>query len=120
MSELNLNEKNEWGVDRFDMEDAMIQVAQSQEDLKLIMDNIYDGRTTFSVDKLANAVYGLVELMEARSRKMEEVFSKLLFLDHYSQMDLPADWNEWADRKVDDLNVVYDEGLIIEETNDGC
>ena len=123
---INPDEKNEFGVDRFTLEDAMIQVAQTQDDLKLIMDNIYDGITVYSVDKIANAVYGLVELMEARTRHMEEVYAKLFKLDQYSSIEATRKWEAyWASiKEQDDFpdNVRADEGLNVpaEETNDGC
>lgn len=127
--------KNEFGVDRFTLEDAMIQVAQSQDDLKLIMDNIYDGITVYSIDKTANAIYGLVELMEARTKHMEEVYAKLFKLDQFSNIERQRKWVEyWDSIKEDDENdfpdtVRMDEGLIApdmdtltteEESNDGC
>jgi hypothetical protein len=142
MSLVDVGKKNEWGVDRFDMEDAMIQVAMSQDDLKLIMDNIYDGRTRYSVDKMANAIYGLVELMEARTKKMEDIFAKLHLLDDYAPEHVkalrPLDWESWAEQRAKDLywnnldkdwddlddfpdNVRRDEGLVDDgESNDGC
>lgn len=127
--------KNEFGVDRFTLEDAMIQVAQSQDDLKLIMDNIYDGLTVYSIDKTANAIYGLVELMEARTKHMEEVYAKLFKLDQFSSVEAARKWGAyWDSIKEDDENdfpdnVRMDEGLIApdmdtltteEENNDGC
>ena len=130
--ELDVGKKNEWGVDRFDMEDAMIQVAMSQDDLKLIMDNIYDGRTPYSMDKMANAIYGLVELMEARTKKMEDIFAKLHLLNEYAPDHVkalrPMDWERWAEQRAKDLadsdfpdTVRMDEGLIEEGVSpDGC
>ena len=127
--------KNEFGVDRFTLEDAMIQVAQSQDDLKLIMDNIYDGVTVYSVDKTANAIYGLVELMEARTKHMEEVYAKLFKLDQFSSLEATrkwqAYWNSIDEEEMEDFpdTVRMDEGLIApdmdtltteEENNDGC
>jgi len=132
MSLVDVGKKNEWGVDRFDMEDAMIQVAQSQYDLKLIMDNIYDGRQPYSMDKMANSIYGLVELMEARTVKMEEIFAKLHLLDNYAPDDVkalrPLDWEEWAEQRAKDLedsdlpdSICIDEGLVSDgDINDGC
>ena len=127
--------KNEFGVDRFTLEDAMCQVAQSQDDLKLIMDNIYDGITVYSIDKTANAIYGLVELMEARTKHMEEVYAKLFKLDQFSSIEASRKWEAyWDSIKEDDENdfpdnVRMDEGLIAPdmdtlttegENNDGC
>jgi len=135
---IDFNTKNEFGVDRFTLEDAMIQVAQTQDDLKLIMDNIYDGLTVYSVDKVANAVYGLVELMEARTKHMEDVYAKLFKLDQYSSIEKVRKWEAyWESIKEDDENdfpdnVRMDEGLVTnewdtpigksvdEENNDGC
>lgn len=119
--------KNEFGVDRFTLEDAMIQVAQSQDDLKLIMDNIYDGITVYSIDKTANAIYGLVELMEARTKHMEEVYAKLFKLDQFSSLEATRKWQAyWNSIDAEDLedfpdNVRMDEGLISDgESPDGC
>jgi hypothetical protein len=99
------------------------------------MDNIYDGITVYSVDKTANAIYGLVELMEARTKHMEEVYAKLFKLDQYSNIERQRKWVEyWDSIKEDDENdfpdtVRMDEGLIApdmdtltteEESNDGC
>jgi hypothetical protein len=121
---IDFNTKNEFGVDRFTLEDAMIQVTQTQDDLKLIMDNIYDGITVYSVDKVANAVYGLVELMEARTKHMEEVYAKLFKLDQYSSVERQRKWEAYWD-SIDDAedfpDNVRDEGLIVDGDNvDGC
>ena len=123
---IDFNTKNEFGVDRFTLEDAMIQVAQTQDDLKLIMDNIYDGITVYSIDKTANAIYGLVELMEARTKRMEEVYAKLFKLDQYSSIEKARKWEAyWESIKKEDDNDfpenVRDEGLVVDGVSpDGC
>jgi len=88
--------KNKWGVDRFDLEDAMMRVAMTQDDIELIAEMSYENK--WSPDKTMNAWIGLAQLLEARTRKQEEVFVKLLELDDFAPQEMkdnrPAHWNE--------------------------
>ena len=80
--------KNKWGVDRFDLEDAMMRVAMTQDDIRLISEMAYE--MNWSPDKTMNAWIGLAEILEARTLKQEEIFAKLLELDEYA----PKHWDE--------------------------
>ena len=88
--------KNKWGVDRFDLEDAMMQVAMTADDILLVSEMAYE--KNWSADKTMNAWLGVAHLLEARTLKQEEVFAKLLELDDYApqeQKDLrPKHWEE--------------------------
>ena len=88
--------KNKWGVDRFDLEDAMMRVAMTQDDIELIAEMAYE--KNWSPDKTMNAWIGVAHLLEARTLKQEEVFAKLLELDDYAPQEMkdnrPAHWNE--------------------------
>ena len=76
-----MNEKNKWGVDRFDLEQAMMNVAMTQDDIVLLSEMAYE--KDWSADKVMNAWIGLSILLEARTLKQEEIYSKLFMLDPY-------------------------------------
>lgn len=80
--------KNKWGVDRFDLEDAMMRVAMTRDDIDLIAEMSYEMK--WSPDKTMNAWIGLAEILEARTLKQEEIFAKLHELDEYR----PQNWDE--------------------------
>jgi len=88
--------KNKWGVDRFDLEDAMMRVAMTQDDIELIAEMSYENK--WSVDKTMNAWIGIAQLLEARTLKQEEVFAKLLELDDFAPQEMkdkrPKHWEE--------------------------
>ena len=74
--------KNKWGVDRFDLETAMMNVAITQDDILLVAEMAYE--RNWSADKAMNAWIGLAHLLEARTLKQEEIFSKLMETDDYA------------------------------------
>lgn len=74
--------KNKWGVDRFDLEEAMMHVAMTQDDIMLVSEMAYE--KDWSADKTMNAWIGVSHLLEARTLKQEEIYSKLFELDEYS------------------------------------
>ena len=88
--------KNKWGVDRFDLEDAMMRVAMTQDDIELIAEMAYENK--WSVDKTMNAWIGLAQILEARTLKQEEIYAKLLELDDFAPQEMkdlrPKHWEE--------------------------
>jgi|DEB0MinimDraft_10_1074344.scaffolds.fasta_scaffold19434_3 hypothetical protein len=80
--------KNKWGVDRFDLETAMMKVAMTQDDIMLIAETAYND--DWNADKTMNAWIGLAHLLEARTLKQEVIFSKLFEIDGYE----PHNWDE--------------------------
>ena len=88
--------KNKWGVDRFDLEDAMIKVAMTRDDIDLIAEMSYENK--WSPDKTLNAWIGLAEILEARTLKQEEIFAKLLELDDYAPQEQKDKrvWNKYT------------------------
>ena len=80
--------KNRWGVDRFDLENAMMSVAMTQDDILLLSETIYE--RGWSEDEAMNAWIGLAHLLQARTLKQEQVYAKLFELDEYT----PKHWDE--------------------------
>lgn len=88
--------KNKWGVDRFDLETAMMNVAMTQDDIMLIAETAYNN--DWHADKTMNAWIGLAHLLEARTLKQEQIFEKLHELNDYApdyqKAQRPAHWDE--------------------------
>ena len=88
--------KNKWGVDRFDLETAMMNVAMTQDDILLVAEMAYE--MNWSADKTMNAWIGLAHLLEARTLKQEHIFERLHELNDYApqhQKDQrPKHWDE--------------------------
>lgn len=85
--------KNKWGVDRFDLETAMMNVAMTVDDINLIAELSYE--MNWSPDKTMNAWIGLAQLLEARTLKQEEIYAKIFELDQYAPKDnRPENWEE--------------------------
>jgi len=88
--------KKKFGVDRFDLEDAMMRVAMTQDDILLLSETAYE--KNWSVDKTMNAWIGLAQLLEARTLKQEEIFTKLFELNEYAPQEVkdlrPKHWEE--------------------------
>ena len=92
--------KNKWGVDRFDLEDAMMQVAMTIDDILLVSEMAYE--KNWSADKTMNAWIGLAHLLEARSLKQEEIFVKLLELNQYAPQEQKDNRpKHWEDKGFD-------------------
>jgi hypothetical protein len=94
--------KNEWGVDRFDLEEAMMNVAITQDDILLVAEMAYE--KNWSADKTMNAWIGLAHLLEARTLKQEEIFTKLHELNEYAPDNAKAlRPDHWFDKIDDDM-----------------
>ena len=92
--------KNKFGVDRFDLEDAMMRVAMTQDDILLLSETAYE--KNWSADKTMNAWIGLAQLLEARTLKQEEIFTKLLELDDYAPDNVKELRSKHWDKVFDD------------------
>ena len=104
--------KNKWNVDRFDLEDAMMRVAMTQDDIELIAEMSYENK--WSADKTMNAWIGIAQLLEARTLKQEEIFAKLLELDDFAPQEMKDKrvWNKYTqeyDDKWEDKGFDFDE-----------
>jgi hypothetical protein len=76
--------KNKWGVDRFDLEAAIVRAFNTAEDIELMAGMFYDSSLVYDDDRRMNAMMGLSELATARNEKVWEIFCKLFELDDYS------------------------------------
>lgn len=67
-------------MDRFDLEQAIIDCYRVSDDLDLMLEEIFDGTidATFNCDSVHNALLGIKELHERRCQKLMNVFEQLL------------------------------------------
>lgn len=75
--------KNIWNVDRFDLEQALSNIANMQEDIQCVAEMIYDSELIYDPDRTHTVLMGLAELLAAKSHKAEIVFQKLFQLNDY-------------------------------------
>ena len=64
--------------DRFDLEDAIMQAWQTVDDIRLVTEEILDGKTPLNEDEIANALIGLEYLHKFRCSKLFDIFEELL------------------------------------------
>lgn len=67
-------------MDRFDLEQAIMDCYRVSDDLDLMLEEILDGTidATFNCDSVHNALLGIKELHERRCQKLMDVFEQLL------------------------------------------
>lgn len=67
-------------MDRFDLEQAIMDCYRVSDDLDLMLEEIFDGSidATFNCDSVHNALLGIKELHERRCQKLMNVFEQLL------------------------------------------
>jgi hypothetical protein len=71
-------------VDRFNLEDAIMSVWHTEEDLNIFFEQYYDGSKVMSKDDVANVLLGLKELHRMRCEKLWDTFKKVHRLDNYA------------------------------------
>lgn len=67
-------------MDRFDLEQAIMDCCRVSDDLELMLEEILDGSidATFNCDSVHNALLGIKELHDRRCNKLMQVFEELI------------------------------------------
>jgi phage head maturation protease len=73
--------------DRFDLEEALMVLAQTSEDLDLITDRLIESDTGSTTDAIANVLTGLSALHTYRFEKTFDIFEEMLMNGHFKQVD---------------------------------
>lgn len=73
---------------RFDLETDITALYSSAEDLKTVVQMMYDSDFIYDKDRTWNALYGLAEVMEAKIGKLEDTFSQVFQLDQYAPEEI--------------------------------
>lgn len=69
---------------RFDLETDITALYGSAEDLKTVLQMMYDSDFIYDADRTWNALYGLAEIMEAKIGKLEDTFEQVFELNNYA------------------------------------
>jgi len=70
--------------DRFDLEQDIMNLWQTADDIKVIWESIYDSNITWDTDRIANALLGLQELVNARADRCFHTFEQVFKLNNYA------------------------------------
>jgi len=67
----------------YDLEQAIMVVWATCDDLKLFAEEYYDGQTPMTVDETFNNVEGIRSILELRMRKLYDCYKRDKKLDQY-------------------------------------
>lgn len=96
--------------DRFDLEQAIMELWHTAEDINTLYESYYDGRERWTEDRMANALLGLAELVNARGDKCMHIFEQVYKLNAYAGEDVKAMRKRFAEKLmegIDDDEVDY-------------
>lgn len=65
-------------MNRFDLEDAMSQMTNLEDDIDVILHSYMDARIRPTEDDIANMLIGVKSLHSARYQRMWQVFEQLI------------------------------------------
>ena len=71
--------------DRFDLEEALMVIGQTSEDLDLITDRLIESDTS-TTDAIANVLIGLSALHTYRFEKAYDIFEEMLMNGQFKQV----------------------------------
>ena len=63
---------------RFDLEEAIMAVWSTQEDLQIVFEKFYDKHESMAADDMANLLLGLKALHAARCERLWDIFEILV------------------------------------------
>jgi len=75
---------------RFDLEQDIMQLYNTSEDLDLFLKAYIDGETPMTEDHIWNIVYGIKCMQVLRADKVLDVMARVFKLDQYRESDLTA------------------------------
>jgi len=74
--------------DRFDLEQDIMCLWHTADDIKVIWESIYDSNIEWTQDRIANALLGLEELVNARADRCMNTFEQVYRLSAYASDDV--------------------------------
>jgi len=78
---------------RFDLEESLIALSQTSDDLDLITDRLIESDTGSTTDAIANLLIGLSALHTYRCEKAFAVFEEMVINDQFKQEGKYVDKN---------------------------
>jgi len=72
--------------DRLDLEEDILRVWGSVEDLKIVNKLVLDGAEPLTEDEISNIIMGIEQTLDLRCRKLWDTFCRVYELDNYRKM----------------------------------
>lgn len=72
--------------DRFDLEQDILRVWGTVEDLKIVNRLVLDGAEPLTEDEISNIIMGIEQTLDLRCRSLWDTFCKVYELDSYRKM----------------------------------
>jgi len=69
----------------FELEDKIMSVWSTKEDLELFMRQYLDCEKVMSEDEVSNVILGIIELHELRCNELFDTYTKVFKLDKYRE-----------------------------------
>jgi len=96
--------------DRFDLEEEIMNIWQTKDDLVAITERHYDDPDgPMTDDELSNVLIGLSELHETRCRRLWTVFDNMVQENGFAPLDVPSDDQENVKRILQDDFLKYND-----------
>lgn len=73
-------------MDRFKLEDAIMQTWTTKEDLMLLAKRYSDNPKPMTEDEIINAIHGIASVHELRCEELFQVFKQVFKLDEWHWM----------------------------------
>lgn len=82
--------------DRFDLEQDIMTLWTTADDIKVIWESISDSTMRWSTDDICNVLLGLEQLVQARGDRCFNTFEQVMKLNDYADEDVKAMRNNFA------------------------
>ncbi len=88
-------------TDRFDLEQCIMKIFNTCEDLDVFLEQYYDRGTPMTEDEVYNYVFGIRNVLELRAEKLYDVHCKTFKIDHYREEPTIPAWMTQDDEEDD-------------------
>lgn len=95
-------------MNRFDLEEAIMQAWHTEQDLELFLEHYMDGAKEMSEDDVSNAILGLWKIHSMRMCKLWQVFQQTFKLDEFSAQKCTERSKEGAGKCEEDSEWLED------------
>lgn len=96
---------------RIDLEDAVMNLYTTADDIQLVADLMYDDIVSYSEDELMTVLSGISALHKARTAKLEDVYAQVFELNEYAKDRCSSCWYVGGQHHIDCAKVKVNSGM---------
>ena len=96
---------------RIDIEDAIMNLYTTADDIQLVADLMYDGIVSYSEDELMTVLSGISALHKARIAKLEDVYAQVFELNEYAKHRCSSCWYVGGQHHIDCAKAKVNSGM---------